>query len=390
MDFGLTEEQKILRKSARDFLESECPASLVKKMAEDEKGYSPQLWQKMARLGWHGLVFPSQYGGGDGTFLDLVILLEETGRALLPSPLLTTILGGTIILEAGSEEQKAELLPGIINGDIIISLALTEPSMRYPSSSMATRAVARNGRYIVNGTKLFVPMAHVAEYLICAARTNDDTEADDGITSFIIDAKSCGITYTPLKTMGHDKQYEVFLDDVAVPAKNILGEYDKGWAHISRRLLPMATVAQCAEMNGGAQKVIEMTVEYAKERVTFGRPLGSYQAIQHLCSDMLMALESAQVLTYEAAWKICQGLPCDLEVSMAKYKANECYTRAVSTGTQIQGGISIIVDHDLPLYYRRAKAAEITLGDADYHLELVAKKLIDEMLLETGNELNTN
>ena len=377
MNFGLTEEQKMLRKSARDFLESECPASLVKEMAEDEKGYSPHLWQKMARLGWQGLVFPSRYGGGGGTFLDLVILVEETGRALLPSPLLTTILGGTIILESGSKAQKAELLPGIINGDIIISLALTEPSMRYPSSSMATRAVARNGRYIINGTKLFASKALAANYLICAARTNDSAEADDGITSFIIDAKSYGITYTPLKTMGHDKQYEVLLDNVAVPAKNILGEYGKGWEHISKRLMPMATVAQCAEMNGGTQKVFEMTVKYAKERVTFGRLLGSYQAIQHLCSDMLVALESAQVLTYGAAWKICQGLPCGLEVSMAKYKANECYTRAVSTGTQVQGGVSIIVDNDMPLYYRRAKATEITLGDTDYHLELIARELLD-------------
>jgi alkylation response protein AidB-like acyl-CoA dehydrogenase len=379
MDFGLTEEQKILRKSARDFLEVECPASVVKKMAEDEKGYSPQLWQKMARLGWQGLVFPGQYGGGGGTFLDLIILLEETGRALLPGPLLTTILGGTIILESGSEGQKAGLLPGIINGDIIISLALTEPSMRYPGSSLATRAVARNGRYIINGVKLFVPMAHVADYLICAARTNGDVKKDNGITSFIIDAKSPGITYTQLKTMGYDTQYEVLFDNLAVLAENILGEYDRGWEYITRKLLPMAILGQCAEMNGGAQKVIEMTVEYAKERVTFGRALGSYQAIQHLCSDMLMALESARVLTYEAAWKICRGLPCDLEVSMAKYKANECYMRVVRTGTQVQGGVSIIVDHDMPLYFRRAKATEITLGDSDFHLELIARQLIDKI-----------
>jgi alkylation response protein AidB-like acyl-CoA dehydrogenase len=377
MDFGLTEEQKMLRKSARDFLESECPASLVREMAEDEKGYSLQLWQKMARLGWQGLVFPDRYGGGGGTFIDLVILLEETGRALLPSPLLTTILGGTVILEAGSEEQKAELLPGIINGDIIISLALNEPSVRYPSSSMAARAVMRNGRYIINGAKLFVPMAHVADYLIFAVRTNDGVKENDGITCFIVEAESSGITYTPLKTIGRDKQYEVLLDNVAVPEGNILGEYDQSWAYISRILLPMAIIAQCAEMNGGAQKVIDMTVAYAKERVTFGQPLGSYQAIQHLCSDMLVALESARVLTYKAAWRISQGLPCDSEVSMAKYKANECYIQAVSTGTQIQGGVSIIVDHDLPLYYRRAKATEITLGDADYHLEQIAKELLD-------------
>jgi alkylation response protein AidB-like acyl-CoA dehydrogenase len=254
---------------------------------------------------------------------------------------------------------------------------LTEPSQRRPSRSTVTRAIEQKGQYLINGTKLFVPMAHVADYLICAARTNDSTETSDGITSFIIDARSSGITYTPLKTMGRDKQCEVLLDNVAVPAENILGEYGQGWAYISKRLIPMATITQCAEMNGGAQKVIEMTVSYAKERVTFGRPLGSYQAIQHLCSDMLVVLESAQVLTYQAAWKISQGLSCDLEVSMAKYLANECYTRVVSTGTQIQGGVSIIAEHDMPLYYRRAKSTEITLGDADYHLEQIARELID-------------
>ncbi len=377
MIFSLTEEQKMLRKSARDFLESECPPSLVKAMVEDEKGYSPQLWRKMAQLGWQGLTFPNQYGGGDGTFLDLVIILEEMGRALLPSPFFTTvILGGATILEAGSEEQKAELLPRVISGDTIFSLALTEPFTRYPSSSIAVRAVPQNGHYIINGTKLFIPMAHVADYLICVARTSDGVKPDDGITNFIVDAKSSGITYTPLKTIGCHKQYEVLFDNVVAPAKNILGEFDNGWVHISK-VLQMATVAQCAEMNGGAQRVIEMTSNYAKDRVTFGHLLGSFQAIQHLCSDMLIALESSQVLTYEAAWKISQRLPCNLEVSMAKYKANECYMQAVHTGTQIQGGVSIITDHDMPLYYRHAKTTEITLGDADFHLDLIARELLD-------------
>ena len=323
------------------------------------------------------LVFPGQYGGGDGTFLDLVILLEETGRALLPSPFLPTVLGGITVHGAGSEAQKAELLPGIISGDIILSLTLSESSTPYPDSMIATRAVAESGDYVINGMKLFVPMAHVADYLICTARTSDGGKANDGITSFIINAKSPGISYTLLKTIGRDKQYEVVFENVAVPAGSILGEYVKDWASVSQILLSKATLAQCAEMNGGAQKVIEMTVEYAKERVTFGQPLGSRQVIQHLCADMLVALESAQILTYKAAWKMDRGLPCDPDVSMAKYKADECYTQVVSSGTRIQGGVSIIVDHDMPLYYRRAKAAEITLGNTDYHLELIAKELLD-------------
>ena len=377
MDFSLTEEQKMLRKSARDFLESECPVSQVREMAGDEKGYSPQLWQKMARLGWQGLLFPGRYGGGDGTFLDLVVLLEETGRFLLPVPLLPAVLSGAIILKAGNEKQKARLLPSLISGDLILSLAFTEPSMRYLNSSMATGAVFRNDHYVINGTKLFVPMARGAGYLLCAARTGDTSSAADGVTLFIIDSQSAGISYTPLKTMGRDKQYEVSFNNVMVPAENILGELHGGWRYISSHFLPMATIARCAEMNGGARKVIEMTVEYARERVTFGRPLGGHQAVQHLCSDMLVALESAQVLTYKAAWNISRGQFDNLEISMAKYLANECYTRVVATGTQIQGGVSAIIDHDMPLYYRRAKASEITLGDADYHLELIARELLD-------------
>jgi alkylation response protein AidB-like acyl-CoA dehydrogenase len=377
VDFNLTEEQKMLRSSARDFLKSECPPSLVKQMAADEKGYSLQLWQNIARMGWQGLIFPEQYGGGEGNFLDLVVLLEETGRALLPGPLLSTILGGVIILECGNEEQKSSLLPGIINGDSIISLALSEPSARGLSNAVATRAVLQNGSYILNGLKLFTPMAHVADYFICNARTDNSLDTDDGITNFVVNAKSEGITSTPLKTLRQDKQFEVRFNNVEVPVGNILGELNKGWKYLSERFIPMLTLAQCAGMNGGSQKVIEMTTDYAKERVTFGRPLASNQAIQHLCAEMLLALEASQVLTYEAAWKISRGLSCDLEVSMAKYKANECYTRAVNSGTQIQGGISIIVDHDMPLYYRRAKADEITLGDSDYHKELMAKQLLD-------------
>jgi alkylation response protein AidB-like acyl-CoA dehydrogenase len=377
MDFNLTEEQKMLRTSARDFLERECPASLVKEIAGDEKGYSPQLWQKMAGLGWQGLVFPEKYGGSGGSFLDLVILLEETGRALLPGPLCPTVLAGITILECGREEQKAALLPRIASGEIIVSLALAEPSMRYLGRAMATRAVAQNEQYIINGVKLFSSLAQAADYLICFAGIDDSAGADNGVTGFIIDTQSPGITITPLKTIGRDKQCEVLFHNVAVPAGNMIGELGQGWKYIAERLLPMATIAQCAEMNGGAQRVIEMTVKYAQERVTFGRPLGSNQVIQHLCADMLVALESAQVLTYAAAWKISRGLPCETAVSMAKYKANECYLRVVSSGTQIQGGISIIVDHDLPLYYRRAKAAEITLGDTDCHLELIARQLLD-------------
>jgi len=377
MDFGFTEEQEMLRSTARDFLEKECPKALVREMAEDEKGYPPQLWHKMAELGWPGLVFPTSYGGGGGSFLDLVVLLEEMGRALLPSPFFATVvLGGLYILEAGSEEQKGEFLPKVASGDTLLTLALTEPSAGYDAGSIAVEAISHQDDYIINGTKLFVPNAHVADYLLCVTRTRKGTRPDEGITTFIVDAKTPGITCNPLKTIGRDNQCEVLFENTIVPKRGMLSELDNGWAHVEK-VLQKATVALCADMNGGAQQVIDMTVNYAKERVQFGRPIGSLTALQHHCANMTVSLEASRSLTYEAAWRISQGLPCAMEVSMAKSWASECYTQITQLGMLIHGGVGFMEDHDLPLYYRRAKATEVILGDADSHRERIAKEILD-------------
>ena len=376
MDFSLSEEQEMLKRSARDFLEKECPKTLVREMAEDEKGYSPQLWHKMAELGWQGLAFPTDYGGAGGSFLDLIILLEEMGRALLPSPFFATVvLGGLSILEAGSKEQKERFLPKVASGDVLLTLAITELGARYEADLIKTTATPNQDDFIINGTKLFVPYAHVADYLVCVTRT-DKAKADEGVTTFVVNAKSPGITCTPLQTIGRDKQCEVSFENTTASKQDILGKLNSSWADI-KNVLQKATIALCAEMNGGTQQVLEMTVNYAKERIQFGRPIGSFQAIQHRCADMLIALEVSQVLTYEAAWKISQGLPCTMEVSIAKAHASESYRQATWTGTQVHGGVAYIEDHDMPLYYRRAKAAEVTLGDVDIHREMIARELLD-------------
>jgi alkylation response protein AidB-like acyl-CoA dehydrogenase len=377
MDFSLSEEQEIVKRSARDFLEKECPKAMVREMAQDERGYSPQLWHKMAELGWLGLGFPVAYGGGGGSFLDQAILLEEMGRALLPSPFFATvILGGLSILEAGSEEQKEKFLPKVASGNTLLTLAFTESDVTYDAGLITVKAVPHQDEYIINGTKLFVPYAHVADYLLCITKAKDGANADEGITTFIVDAKSPGITYTLLKTIGRDQQYEILFENTIVPKKDMLGELNKGWAH-TEKVLHKATVALCADMNGGTERVLEMTVNYAKDRTQFGQSLGSFQAIQHRCADIAVALEASRFLTYEAAWRISQELPCAMEVSMAKSLASECYTKATWSGMMIHGGVGFAEDHDLPLYYRRAKAAEITLGDADIHREVVARELLD-------------
>ena len=377
MDFSSSEEQKMLKDSARSFLEKECPTAVVREMIKDERGYSPRLWQKMAELGWLGLILPMKYGGAGGSFLDAVMLLEEMGRALLPSPFFATVvLGGLSILEAGSNEQKERFLPKLANGEILLTLAITEPNARNEADSITAEAELHDGDFIINGVKLLVPYGHVADYIICVARTREEGKLSEGVSTFIVDAKSPGITITSVSTVGQDKQCEILFENTPVSIQNILGELNSGWAHTDN-VLKKAAVALCAHMNGGTEKVMEMTLEHAKDRVQFGQSIASFQAIQHRLADMLIGLEASKVLTYDAAWKISERLSYVVEASIAKAWASEHYRQANWLATGIQGGVAYIEDHDMPLYYRWAKAAEINLGDADFHREMIARELLD-------------
>lgn len=374
MDLDLSEDQKMLRTAARDFLEKECTKQFVREMEQDEKGYSPDLWSKMAQLGWTGLPFPESYGGGGGSFLDLVVLLEEMGRACLPGPFLSTVvLGGLTILAAGSEEQKQQFLPAIAQGQIV-TLALTESDGSYEAGSIQTKAVLDKDDYVISGTKLFVPDAHVADYLLCVARTGVGSSGDAGLSVFVVDAKSQGIGCTVLSTIAGDKQCEVIFERVRVPAASILGVVDEGWSVIEKTLR-YAAVSKCAEMVGAGEEVLEMSVAYAKERVQFDRPIGSFQAIQHHCANMRIDVDGMRYLTYEAAWLLSEGLPADQEVSMAKAWVSEAIRRVTRLGHQIHGGVGYIIDHDMQLYFRRGEAAKVLFGDANFHREMIASGL---------------
>ena len=373
MDPRLSEEQEILRKSAHDFLTEKCPKSLVREMEKDEKGYSPELWKEIAALGWTGLVFPEKYGGGGMDFVSLAVLLEEMGRACFPGPFLyTVVLGGLPILDLGTEEQKQAYLPDIISGKTIFTMALTEPVGGYTAASIKVKATASNGDYVINGTKLFVPDASNADYMLCVARTDDRSE--EGITVFIVDAKSPGIKITVLDTVAKDKLCEVVFNNVKVPAKNILGKLNQGWGEV-QKIIERAAVAKCCEMLGGMQAVLDMTVPYVKERIQFDVPVGVFQAIQHHCVYMLIEVEGARASTYEAAWRISTGRPYSLEAAVTKAWVSDGYHKVVALGTQSHGGVSIMEDHDLPLYFRRAKAAELMFGDARFHRKTVAREL---------------
>lgn len=375
MDLGFNQEQEMLRESARGFLEKECPKSLVRQMEKDEKGYLPELWQKIADLGWLGLIIPEEYGGSGQNFLDLCILLEEMGRALLPSPFFSTVMLGALpILAAGNQEQKREFLPKIASGELIFTMALMEPSAGYDANGIDLEARLDKDEYILQGTKLFVPYAQVADYIICVTRTSNGPTPEEGITLFLIEGGSPGIKKSLIDTVADDKLYEVVFENVGVPEKNVLGDVNRGW-DVMKTILEKAAAADCALMMGGAQQVLEMSVEYAKTRIQFDRPIGSFQVCAHRTADQWFDSETAKYITYQAAWHISQDIPATKEVSLAKAWVNEAYRRVCTEAHQTHGGLGYTADHDLGLYTRRAKAAELAFGDTDFHLETVAQEL---------------
>ncbi len=375
MDFGLSEEQEMLRASAREFMHKECPRHSVRRLEESEEGYSADLWQKMAMQGWMGLVFPERYGGGGGSFLNLAVLLEEMGYSMVPGPFFSTVvLGGLTILAAGSEEQKTALLPDVAGGRTILALSLVEPAGGYDAASVVTKAVRDGDGYVINGTKLFVHNADIAGLILCVARTRESEDPEDGITMFLVDAGTSGIRCTPLSTLARDRQCEVVFDNVRVPESGVMGTVDRGWPIVAD-ILQKATVAKCAEMVGGAQAVLDMTVDYAKERIQFGRPIGSFQAIQHYCADMVTDVSGSRFVTYRAAWRLSEGLPATAEAAVAKAWTGDAYGRVTLLAHQIFGAIGFTMDHDLHMYYRRARAGQSVFGDADYHRSMLAETL---------------
>jgi alkylation response protein AidB-like acyl-CoA dehydrogenase len=374
MDLGLTEEQELLKNSARDFLEKECPESYVRQMEEDERGYSPEVWRKMAELGWQGLMIPEQYGGAGFGFLDLIVLLEEFGRALVPGPFIPTMVAASAVMEGGSEQQKQEILPKVASGDLIMTLAFTEPSARFDAQGVELTAAKEGNEYVLNGTKLFVPDAHVADRLVVVAR-QPGTQGEQGISLFLVDRTSPGISVEVLKTIASDKQCEVRFENVRVPAANLLGQEGQGWA-IMQPVIRKATCMEMAYLVGLAQMDFEISVNYAKERVQFGRPIGSFQAIQHKAADMVTDVDGARFIMYRAAWAVAENEPdADLQVSMAKAWVSDATRRVVAHGQQIHGGIGFTKDYKIQLYFRRQKKGELMWGDGDYHREKVADAL---------------
>ncbi|MFQ5899242.1 MAG: acyl-CoA dehydrogenase family protein [Candidatus Methylomirabilia bacterium] len=375
MDFGFSQEQEMLRTTARKFLENECPSSFVRRMMDDPAGTNPEFWQKLAEQGWLGLIYPEAYGGAELGFVDLTVLMEEMGRAVMPGPYFSTVLlGGLAILEAGSEQQKQEWLSKISSGEARVTLAWTEPNARWDAQGITLPARPADRGFVLSGTKLFVHDAHSADALVVAARTADAEQAAEGVSLFLVPKGARGLEVKLLPTMDQTRKLcEVTLKDVEVGSDALVGEKDRGWPPLAR-VIERATVVLCAEMCGGAQKVLEMTNEYAKIRVTFGKPIGSYQAVKHRLADMLVDVENAKSITYYAAWAVDEGVAeAPLAASMVKAYVSDAYRKVSAAGIQLHGGIGFTWEHDMHLYFKRAKGSEFTFGDATYHRELVAQ-----------------
>ena len=369
MNFAFSEEQEELRKSVRRFLEDKSPSTEVRRLMETTEGYDPAVWSQMAQqLGLQGLAIPEEYGGSGYTYVERIVVLEEMGRALLCAPYFATVgLAANALLSSGDDAAKKEWLAGIASGDTIATVALTEDSGRWDEPGVTLAATKSGDGWTLDGHKSFVIDGHVASLIIVAARTAA------GVSLFAVDGGAAGLTRTPLATMDQTRK-QARLEFSATPAR-LIGADGGGWAVLSKTL-DLAAVALAAEQVGGAQKVLDMSVEYAKVRVQFGRPIGSFQAIKHKCADMLLEVESAKSAAYYAGWAAAEDseeLPT--VACLAKAYCSDAYFHAAAENIQIHGGIGFTWEHDAHLYFKRAKSAELYLGDPTYHRELLAQRI---------------
>jgi alkylation response protein AidB-like acyl-CoA dehydrogenase len=385
MNLDFDEIQLMLRTQARDFISEQSPPTSIKEVVQTSEGYSRDIWKGMADLGWMGIPFPEQYGGVDMSFFELLLILLEMGRGALPGPLLSTMLCGLAISEFGGEAQKEELLPKIATGELIFALAWTEPSASWEPSGVALQAIKGGTDYKLNGTKLFCPDAHIADKLLVVTRTAEATKDDPayGITLFITPAKDSAVACYPQDSIGFDNQSQIDFKDLVVDQKDMLGELNKGWP-IVEKLLGWGALGKCAEMIGATERALEMSVDYANERVQYGKHIGAYQKQQHRLADMWIALESSRNYFYEAGWLLSSGNEDPMNVSIAKAMISEAAEELLDQAVLLHGAIGLTWDYDLGLHFRRVRAATIQFGDARYHRNKIAR-LMEKRMVEAGN-----
>jgi alkylation response protein AidB-like acyl-CoA dehydrogenase len=372
MDFDLSKPQKLLKESARALLARECGPGRVRELMETETAHDEGLWQALADQGWTGLAVPEAQGGLGLGLVEMAAVAEEMGRACLPGAFLSTLFAAALVERAGSEGQRAKYLEPIASGELKATVALLEEGASWEPEGVRVAAAREGGDFRLTGRKLFVPDAGVADLVVCVARDGD------GLALLPIERGAEGLTVTPTPSMDATRKlYEVGFEGVRVAEDEALGA-DGDARGALQGALEVATAVLCAEMVGGMQWVLDTSVEYAKTRQQFGRPIGSFQAVQHMCADMLLLTESARSAAYYAAWALTENDPkASGAVSVAKAYCSDAFREVANRGMQVHGGIGFTWEHDLQLYYKRSKSSETLFGDATYHRERIARLVVD-------------
>jgi alkylation response protein AidB-like acyl-CoA dehydrogenase len=375
MDVLFNETEELLRKSAREMLEIESPAQLVREMEVDPQGYSPDLWKKMAELGWLGMAIPEAYGGQELGLTYLGIVAEELGRAVSPVPFHSTMTAALAITADGTDEQRQRILPLVNDGKAILTWAFTEDDPRLIPSAIKLEAKSDGSDFVLSGTKRFVEFARAADHCLVACRTKSGTNGEDGISLLLVDMRAYGIGYSPLNTQAKDSIADVTFKDVRVPQANVVGTLHAGWPAV-QQMLDRGTALICAQMAGAARKTLELAVEYAKHRVAFGRPIGSFQTIAHTLADMLIWVDGAELLTYEALWRLENGLDATAEVSQAKAFCSEKCLATARNANVVHGGLALTAELNLNLWFRRIATWSTRLGTPIEHRRRVANAIL--------------
>ena len=376
MDITLSEEQALIARTALEFAQGVLKPERIRELETTDNGFDAYAWRQMVEMGWAGAVFPAEYGGSDFTVFELALIVEALGQGFVPSPIFSTVVeAGLLLLEAGTAEQRGRWLPRIADGTSLLTTAIVEPGGGLASEEIRTGVVQRGAGFAVTGTKLFVRDAGVAEVIVCVGRSGEQL-AD--LTLVLVPADAPGVARRRLRAAGGEALWEVRFDGVTVGADAVLGKPGEAWSHVERLLLRGAAL-KAAELVGIGQASLDLTVAYAKTRVQFGRPIGSFQGVQHHCAEMYRDLTVSRLLAWQAAARIGTGRPAGREVAMAKAKTSEAIPALTRTAHQIHGAFGYYRDYPLELGYHRAIAAAATYGGAAHHRRALARLLRSDL-----------
>lgn len=378
MEFRLTDEQEELRSVLRRLLETHCTKEWLDDL-ETREAYPFDLFSRLAELGLYGIGVPEELGGVGGGMVDIAVVCEELGRfggSVNMTFVPTAVFGNQTILGGASKEMQEEFLPRMAAGELRTAFALTEPEAGSDAAALRTRAVQDGDSWVINGSKIFSTGAHVADYLVLSARTGSTESRHAGVSVFMVDARSPGLTITGIPKLGHNavKTCEVGIADVRVEASAIVGEVNKGWGAL-HRALDAERIAVAAICTGLSQRCTDMSLEYGKQRQQFGQPIASFQAISHMLADMETETEAARLLTFKSAWLADHARPCSKLASMAKTFATEAATRQATHGMQILGGYSYTKEYEMERFYREAKLYEVAGGSTQIQRNIIAKEM---------------